>query len=237
MNAMQQAAQERLDAVLAAPARGRTRHDQVADLCRQHANDQHVVTKEVAVAETTATGSDITGEFKAIVSDFGPDRQHERFTIGSFDKALDKIRRTGKATPVLFGHTQNAIGAVLGMVPPDGWRIDDEGLHAHGWLDVTEPLGMRMYKMLQSGALQWSIGFTTTRRAPRGRDGIVPLEEVGELLEVSVVPVPANELTRTLSAKSDRQAMSVEQLRQLEAEVGLAGALNRLDEQRHRIPS
>ena len=78
----------------------------------------------------------------------------------------------------------------------------------------------------------------TIANKSRGHDGIVVLDEVRELLELSVVPVPANDRTRTLSAKSnDRQAMSLEALRQRQAELGLAGALNPLDEHRHRIPT
>ena len=62
--------------------------------------------------------------------------------------------------------------------------------------------------MLKNGALQWSIGFTITKTRP-GRAGVRELVEVNELLELSVVPVPVNEGTRTTAAKSiDDDAMS-----------------------------
>jgi HK97 family phage prohead protease len=200
MNAVTAAAMERLQRVLDAPVTGPSRHAQVAEVAEQHAADEPrigIVTKQVAVEPVA---EDVTGELEAVVSDFLPDRQMETFVPGAFDNAVAKIRKSGKATPVLFGHSQDTIGAVLGMVPSTGWRVDHEGLHANGWLDVSEPLGQKMYRMLKSGALQWSIGFTISKTRP-GRAGITELIEVDELLELSVVPVPANERTRTTTAK------------------------------------
>jgi hypothetical protein len=43
--------------------------------------------------------------------------------------------------PVLFGHALGDANSVLGAVPPDGWRIDRDGLHARGWIDVADSVG------------------------------------------------------------------------------------------------
>ena len=110
------AAEARLDAVLNGPLVGRSRHEQVVDLARRHVHERPVHTKAVA-ADVTA---DVLGEFEAVVSDFLPDRQGERFGVNAFDGALDRIRKTGTSIPVLFGHRHDAVDSVLGMVPPTG---------------------------------------------------------------------------------------------------------------------
>src|SRR5688500_4231332 len=100
---MQAAAQERLDAVLAAPPTGKSRHTPVTDLARQHTREHPTHIK--AVAAVAATAPDYTGEFEALVSDFRPDRQRERFAPAAFDGAIAKIRTAGRSVPVLFGHS------------------------------------------------------------------------------------------------------------------------------------
>jgi HK97 family phage prohead protease len=232
---MQAAAQERLDAVLAAPPTGKSRHAQVADLARQHAREHP--TRIKAVAAVAATAADYTGEFEALVSDFRPDRQGERFAPAAFDGAIAKIRKAGRSVPVLFGHTISDANSVLGAVPADGWRIDSEGLHARGWVDVNDAVGMKVHKMLKNGALLWSIGFSLVgggKTGRRGPDGIAVLDQVDELLELSVVPVPANPRTRTVGVKSDRIPTRAELLER-ETALGLDGALARLEHGRRVI--
>jgi len=231
----------RLQEVLDRPA-GRSRHEQVAALARERAagGQAHdgVITKAVAAVAEPVEDTPLAGTFEAIVSDFLPDRQLEAFTPDAWTKALDKIRRAGRSTPVLFGHSQSSPAAVLGAVPPDGWRVTPDGLIARGWIDTTDSVGSKVFRMIKSGALQWSVGFTLTKRRP-GRAGVTELTEVNELLELSCVAVPANERTRTLSAKSDdpdREPPSLDELRAREAELGLDPESRRLRaEMRHLI--
>ena len=124
----------------------------------------------------------------------------------AFNGAIDRIRKAGKATPVLFGHELGNVHAVLGMIPPDGWSVHHDGLRARGWVDTTDPIGAKLFKMLRSNALQWSIGFSLIggKNATRGPDGVVVLEQVDELFELSVTPLPANSRTRTIGAKAER---------------------------------
>lgn len=155
------------------------------------------------LVETVQPQSQITGEFTARVSDYGVDRQNERFARHAFDNAIAKLAAERRAVPVLYGHDQTSTEAIVGLVPPDGWAATDQGLIAKGQLDVTGAVGMRIYKMLQRGVLAWSIGFSITRSTPprRNRPGV--LEEVGEMYELSIVPVAANSRTATLSLKSE----------------------------------
>jgi HK97 family phage prohead protease len=224
-------AQKRLDEVLNAPPTGRSRHAQTIDLARRH-DTPDVITK-AAVAQVEAVDDEI-GTFEALVSDFGPDRTHERFDRHAFDNAIAKIRADGRNTPVLFGHTQTDANSVLGAVPPDGWRIAADGLHATGWLDVMDSVGSKIHRMLKAGNLQWSIGFSLVSGRKRREDGIVVLQEVDELLELSAVPVPANSRTRTLGVKADRVPTHAELLER-EAALGLSRALGRLERDRHML--
>jgi HK97 family phage prohead protease len=225
----------RLDDVLNSSPVGKSRHDQTFRLARHHVRP-HVVTK-AAVAEVAAVDS--VGTFEALVSDFGPDRQHERFAPHAFDNAVAKIRNDGISVPVLFGHAAADAISVLGAVPPDGWRIDAQGLHATGWIDTLDPVGAKVHRMLKAGTLQWSIGFSLVggrKRSRPGPDGITVLEEVDNLLELSVVPVPANSRTRTIGAKADQPDIPTHaELLEREAALGLDDALVRLERGRRVV--
>lgn len=153
-----------------------------------------------------------------MVSDYGVDRQRESFALGAWDTALARLRQSGKAVPVLFGHAHDSLSAVLGMVPPHGWRVDGAGLWAEGWIDVADSVGQKVYKLLKSGALQWSVGFTSDKGSP-GRDGTRVIARVHELLELSVTPLPANPRTRTHSAKSTGHIPSLKEVADFERKL------------------
>jgi HK97 family phage prohead protease len=237
MNATTQAGMDRLDEVLNAPA-GPSRHAQALELARERAaaepRDDRIVKAVAAVAEPVEDAA-LSGEFVALVSDFLPDRQMETFVSGAWTKALNKIKEAGRSVPILFGHSLDSPTSVLGAVPASGWQATDAGLLARGWIDVTDPIGLKVFKMLRRGALSWSVGFTLAKSRP-GRAGVRELVEVDELLELSAVPVPANERTRTVSAKSSeperrREPPSLEELRELERGLRIEDEHSRLREQ------
>src|SRR5215218_9050530 len=239
------AAQERLDAVLNGPVVGRSRHAQVVDLARQrvheHERPEHLEYSAYTKAATADVAADVTaevlGEFEAVVSDFLPDRHGERFAPHAFDGALDRIRKNGTACPVLFGHKQDTVSSVLGMVPSTGWSITRDGLTAKGWIDVSDSVGAKVHRMLKNGSLLWSIGFriVTGSKGRRGPDGTVVIDRVDELLELSVVPVPANSRTRTVGMKSDHPAPTAAELREHEIKLGLGSAVDSLERNRRVI--
>jgi HK97 family phage prohead protease len=185
----------------------------------------------------TSATADVLGEFEALVSDFLPDRQGERFAPHAFDGALDRIRKNGTACPVLFGHKQDTVSSVLGMVPSTGWSVTNDGLTAKGWIDVSDSVGAKVYRMLKNGSLLWSIGFriVTGNKSPRGPDGTVVIDSVDELLELSVVPVPANSRTRTVGMKADHPAPTAAELREHEIRLGLGSAVDSLERNRRMI--
>jgi HK97 family phage prohead protease len=230
MSAATAAALDRLQAVLDAPVTGSSIHQQVGALAEQRSHEHppsDISVKRLA-APAEAVPETVTGEFVALISDYEEDRQGERFAKGAFDAALTKIRQAGRAIPVLFGHDAASVHAVVGMVPHDGLWADDEGLWARGQIDVSDSIGMKLHRMIKSGALAWSIGF----RMPKGfrprvdHDGVGVLDRIEELLELSAVPVPANSRTRTVGIKSDRrEPPSLAELhrreREMERELGL----------------
>lgn len=234
MSARMQAAQERLDAVLAAPPTGKSRHTQVADLARQHARRARaddLVVKEVAVTDVEA---DATGSFTAMVSDYQTDRQGDRFVPGAWAKAIARIREAGRPLPLLFGHDTHNPGSVIGLVQPEDIWADERGLWIKGWVDVGDSLGQRLHRMVQNGVLSWSVGFTLARKQ-RGSDGINELVEVGELYEISATPVPANPRAVTTSSKATARIPTRAELLERETALGLDGALARLEHGRRVI--
>jgi HK97 family phage prohead protease len=248
MSYMPAHAQARLDAVLSGPVVGSSRHAQVVDLARQRVHEherqghhEYLEYSAYAKAATADVAADVTadvlGEFEAVVSDFLPDRQGERFAPHAFDGALDRIRKNGTACPVLFGHKQDTVSSVLGMVPSTGWSITNDGLTAKGWIDVSDSVGAKVYKMLRNGSLLWSIGFriVTGNKSRRGSDGTVVIDRVDELLELSVVPVPANSRTRTVGMKADHPAPTAAELRGREIRLGLGSAVDSLERNRRMI--
>jgi HK97 family phage prohead protease len=238
VNATTTAALERLDQVLAAEPQGPTRHAQVLELARQHADPQTqrpegACRKAVAAADVEAP-DETTGWFTAKVSDFQTDRTGERFTVGSFDNAIARLRQRGQPLPVLFGHDGQSISNVLGLVQPQDVWADRAGLYMKGWVDVADPAAARIFRMIKRGAVQWSIGFSLAQ-SRRGHDGVKELTEVRELLELSAVPTPANERTVTLGAKADREAPTLTALRERERDLGLEPRDPELEGMRRRM--
>jgi uncharacterized protein len=218
-----EAANQRLQAVLDAPL-APTRHPEVAALAERRATDgppAGITIKQVAVAELAETpANEHPGEVTALVSDYGIDRDNERFAVGAWDHALAKIKAAGKPLPLLFGHDPGNPSTVVGMAGPDDVWADERGLWLRGWLDTSDSLGKRIYRMVKSGVLSWSVGFRPGRKH---RDGnITVLDSVDELLEVSLTPVPANSRTFTASAKAvEREAPTLAELHDRIRDLGL----------------
>jgi HK97 family phage prohead protease len=196
------------------------RSDHVADLAARRSASKPRAALRHKLLDGVEAESKLTGEFTARISDFEIDREGERFHRRAFDNALRKIRKSGRPVPVLFGHRQDDLHSVLGMVPADGFWTDEEGLHARGWLDVTTEPGLKLHEMLRRDVLSWSIGFSL-RSSRLDRDGKTRLlTEVGELFELSAVAVPANPRTRTAQLKH-HTIPTVEELRERARALGL----------------
>jgi HK97 family phage prohead protease len=234
MTTRMQAAQARLEEVLNSPPTGRSRHAQTVDLARRHAlqaRADDLIVKQVAATDVEA---DPSGQFVAMVSDYKPDRDGDRFLPGAWTTAIARIRQAGRPLPLLFGHDTHNAGSVIGPVQPDDIWADAKGLWIRGWLDVGDSLGQRLHRMVQRGVLSLSVGFSVARKQ-RGTDGINELVEVGELYEVSATPVPANPRAVTTSSKATDRIPTRSELLERETALGLEGALARLEHGRRVI--
>jgi HK97 family phage prohead protease len=108
---------------------------------------------------------------------------------------------------VLADHA-GKVGAVVGHVDPRLTFETERGLEASGTLDTSTELGRRVYALVKSGALSWSIGYVVPRGGSRRTGKLTELTEI-DFAEISAVPVPANEGARTLSIKSARPVQLV----------------------------
>lgn len=142
---------------------------------------------------------------------------------GAFKKSLGDHTKAG-STPLMFLNHD-----AFGSLPIGKWvgmEEDDFGLKVTGeLLDTTA--GIDTYKALKAGAINGlSIGFRPTSWAMRSKDDEPrrTLKEV-ELVEISVVTIPANQKARVQDVKSfAEQDMSVRDLENLLRECGLTKA-------------
>ena len=139
--------------------------------------------------KTTGDG----GYFEGYAAVFGNvDRDGDVVMKGAFQQSL-KIR-----TPVLLW--QHSAKDPIGRF--DVVREDDKGLFVRGRLTMTGR-GLEAYELMKMGALTGlSIGFVT--REAR-RDPVTGVRTItrADLMEVSLVTFPANELARVETVKAD----------------------------------
>ena len=133
---------------------------------------------------------DDAGEITGIAWPFGtPDRVGDVVQRGAFTKALPPL-------PMLAGHDQ---GQTVGVW--DEITETDQGLTVKGRLLVNEvQRAAEVRSLIQAGALRGlSIGFVSRKALPR-KGGGRTISDL-ELLEISVVAVPAHPGARITSAK------------------------------------
>ncbi|MDW9417408.1 HK97 family phage prohead protease [Sinorhizobium meliloti] len=147
-----------------------------------------------------------TGEIFGYASAFDgpPDSYGDIIAKGAFRRTLADHQREGTTPAMLWSHDMKA--------PIGRWTElseDDYGLHVRGQINMETSRGRDAFAHLKSGDVGgFSIGFFP---APGGttklNNGTQLLTEI-ELVEVSVVAVPANRRARvqgvkTLSSKSE----------------------------------
>lgn len=132
------------------------------------------------------------GEFTGYGSVFGNvDSQGDRIASGAFAASI-----AAKAPKMLWQHDV--------WEPIGKWteaREDGNGLFLRGKLTLGCQRGADAYALMKDGALDGlSIGYRTKRYAMEGNTRV--LQEV-ELVEVSLVTVPANDMALITGVKSD----------------------------------
>jgi len=139
-----------------------------------------------------AKGDDKLGTFEGYGSIFGnQDRDGDVVSAGAFVSSLSQQKPA-----LLWQHDQKQpIGTF------DEVREDKRGLYVKGRLAMSGR-GKEAYDLLKMGALNGlSIGFVTKEASRDHQTGVRTIHEA-DLMEVSLVTFPANELARVSAVKS-----------------------------------
>jgi HK97 family phage prohead protease len=138
------------------------------------------------------------------------DRQGDVVLAGAFAASLARHTKSGQMPVMLWAHAQEQpIGRWVHM------EEDSKGLFVEGNLNLNTTKGRESFEHIKAGdAGGLSIGFTVEEG---GREyvgkGIFNLKKV-DLLEVSVVAIPANALARITDVKSlSSKADAIDMLR------------------------
>ena len=140
-----------------------------------------------------------TGVFEGYASVFNVvDQVQDKIAPGAFKASLVAHRKSSRLPPLLWQHNaQEPIGA---------WREmyeDNHGLFVKGDLFIRDiALAKEAYKLLKENVVTGlSIGYRTQESNREKKSGVRVLTKL-DLLEVSLVTFPANEMARVSSVKS-----------------------------------
>ncbi|RAH99854.1 HK97 family phage prohead protease [Acuticoccus sediminis] len=150
-------------------------------------------------ADEVRFASDDEGVFTGYASIFGePDSYGDTIRPGAFRKALSTRAATG-GPPMFWNHDPSQpIGVWTELVE------DSRGLKVTGRLITETRAGAEALALLKAGAVNGlSIGFRA-RKSERGAKGGRVLTDI-DLVEISLVSLPAASNARVTSVRHDRQ--------------------------------
>jgi len=139
---------------------------------------------------------DDSGEFSGYASVFHEkDRNGDIIPQGAFQKSLDSWRQKGAMPPLLWQHKQDEPIGIFKSI-----EEDEHGLRVKGELLIKDdPTAKRIHSHLKAGSISGlSVGFIP-KDLERKKDGFY-IKEV-DLVEISLVTVPANSNARIISVK------------------------------------
>lgn len=145
-------------------------------------------TGDISIKLLESSDGDV-GTIEGYAATFGgsPDRYGDIIDKEAFKKTLKNIANNAGKIPMLLGHSRND---VLGS-----WyefKEDKHGLLVRGQINTETSIGKDTYSNIKNGHIrQLSIGYVLRDYEKIENDWI--LKEI-ELLEVSIVSIPANEL-------------------------------------------
>lgn len=137
------------------------------------------------------------GMFSGYASTFNasPDRAGDVIQRGAFRKSIEQYKSNGSMPGLLWAHDmREPVGRWLAL------SEDSKGLAAEGKLTLDVTRGRDAHALLKDGALSLSIGYFI-RKDGSERNGTTLLLKDIELLEVSLVAVPANVGAKITSVK------------------------------------
>src|ERR1035437_9422884 len=138
-----------------------------------------------------------TGVFEGYASVFNVvDQVHDKIAPGAFKDSLAVWHKSGRLPPLLWQHES--------LGPIGAWREmyeDSHGLYVKGDLFINDiALAKEAYKLLKENVVTGlSIGYRT-QESHRDQKSVRVLTKL-DLLEVSLVTFPANDLARVSNVK------------------------------------
>lgn len=145
------------------------------------------------------------GQFEAYASVFSNvDSYGDVVVKGAFADTLAEWAAKDAPIPLLFGHNMQDPDYNIGHILYA--KEDDHGLLVRAQLDLEAPKGLSTYRLIKGKRIdQMSFAYKVLDSGPGKVDGADVLElRKLQLLEISVVPVGANDQTAILAVKAGR---------------------------------
>ncbi len=159
----------------------------------------HTKTVALEVKAVGTTGGLTEGQFTGYASVFGNvDSYGDVVERGAFTRTLTEWAGKPASIPVLWGHDMNDPFANIGAL--DHAEEDERGLKVTGTIDLENPTAAQVYRLLQSGRVS-SMSFAYLIKESERRGSANHLLDL-DLLEVSIVSVPANTEALILDVKA-----------------------------------
>jgi HK97 family phage prohead protease len=172
------------------------------------------------------------GSFEAIVACFdNVDKVGDRLKSTSFDKTLERWRKSGDPIPVILSHNWEDPFAIIGHADPNQVKaIEGRGLYVKGMIDHLDenPLAAQVHRLMGSRLLkEFSFGYTVPAGGEKkADDGAYDLYEVN-LIEIGPTLKGINPDTELLSLKS---AVSAHNKRKSYVDIEIPGTFEAIRE-------
>lgn len=183
------------------------------------------------------------GEVLAYASTFDrvPDSYGDVVARGAFAKTLADWQASGNPIPLLFGHRTDDPRMNLGAVIEA--EEDERGLKIRARFDEENEIAQYTRKLVKEGRLtKLSFAYDTLDSAPVVLADGTRANELRELklYEVSLVPIPANQMTEVIEAKDGEHESIMEALAEdvsVSDAEGVAEPVAKSDEVEVKAPS
>lgn len=155
------------------------------------------------------------GEIKAYAATFDRirDSYGDIIAPGAFAKTLTTWQESGHPIPLLFGHRTDDPRMNIGSVVEAS--EDEKGLLVKARFDADSEVAQYSRKLVKEGRLtKLSFAYDVLDSAPVVLEDGTKANELRELklYEISLVPIPANELTEVLEVKDGEHKQSLQDI-------------------------
>lgn len=161
-----------------------------------------------------------------------PDAYNQVVAPGAFDGTIKRRAESGHPYPLCWNHD---LDQIIGAVYPEDIKETDKGPYMEKAIFFDTPLAQEKRELVKSGVVfQFSFAYDVIKAGTTTIDGkkYEELQEL-ELFEVSIVPIPANQLAVVTDVKAS-EPKSLESLTKADADL-LNEAIGLLEELREKL--